>query len=163
MCSMKYEEALKSIHIRSVSLGDTTVHLFDVEQMNDGQIGYSVDEDGNSLMNDEEGSWKKEWLVIGYEDLCGDPVFIDILADGFPVYTAMHGAGSWNARLIAGTLKGFAGALEIIASLSSGRESPVELEANPIPSYERDRALAEIRNNNPGADMEFWELWLGAQ
>ena len=163
MCSMKYEEALKSIPIRSVSLGSTTVYLFDVEQLNEEQVGYSVDEDSNSLVSDEEGSWKKEWLVIGYEDLCGDPIFIDALADGFPVYTAMHGAGSWNACLIASTLKGFAGALEIISSLSAGRESPVELEANPIPPNERDRALDEIRKNNPGAGMEFWELWLGAQ
>ena len=136
------------------------VQIHSANEIQEAQIGYSVDPDGNSLVTNEEGSWKENWLVIGYEDLCGDPIFVDTQTDGWLVYTAMHGAGSWNPILISSSIESFAKALEMISELGKGRETPVELERNPLPSGERDEALKEIQRENPEADMGFWREWL---
>ncbi len=158
--NMDYEDQLKLIPFKPVSFGSMSVQIHPLDEIQDAQLGYSVDPGGNSLVSDEEGSWKQNWLVIGYEDLCGDPIFIDTEAEGCSVYTAMNGTGSWNPILIASRIESFAEALDIISVLSQGRENPVELESNPLPSGERDKALKEIQRKNPNADMSFWQNWL---
>jgi hypothetical protein len=84
---------LLSLSIPSVSLGYTTVSIYRVDELEGGQTGYSVDPAGHTLVDRTDGSWHAEWLVIGYEDLCGDPIFIDTEVQGYPVYTAIHGEG----------------------------------------------------------------------
>ena len=145
---------------RAVSFGSTCVHISSPDQLKEMQIGYSVDPQGNSLVTNEPGYWRENWIVIGYEDLCGDPVFIDEATEGYPVYTAMHGIGSWNPKLIADSLEGFASALNAISQVAPGRTCPNELKENPLSQHERDRILVFIRLKNPRADMEFWTLWL---
>jgi hypothetical protein len=158
--SMKCGDELKLIPSKSVSFGSISLQIHAPDEIQEAQLGYSVDPDGNSLITDEEGSWKKNWLVIGYEDLCGDPIFVDTQTEGCPVYTAMHGAGNWNPILIASSIKSFAKALEIISELGEGRENPVKLETNLLPSGSRDEALKKIRKDNPEADLSFWADWL---
>lgn len=160
MAQEDHIEFLSSLAIRSVSLGYKTVHLHLPSELPDAQLGYSVDPEGNSLIGKQDGDWKENWIVIGYEDLCGDPIFIDTSGDGFPVYTAMHGTGSWEPELIAATLTGLMGAMEIMAAVSVGREHPVALEAKAITPEVQSRTLEEIARINPGADMSFWELWM---
>lgn len=70
------------------------------------QIGYAVGPDGASLA-DGDGTWQVSWLVIGSEDLLGDPVLVDLDNPSFPVYTAMHGTGKWDLILLAPALSEF--------------------------------------------------------
>ena len=161
MDQTKYKEALKSLSFRLVSFGYMTVHIYEPEQIGEAQIGYSVSSAGSPLIGKDEGNWKENWLVIGHEDMCGDPIFIDASEEGFPVYTAMHGTGSWDANMIADNLHGFDKALQIISTISGGRKNPAELDANPLPASERNRVIAEIQMSNPKSDMSFWEGWLG--
>jgi len=73
----------------------------------------------------------------------------------------MHGEESWEPHPIAKSLQAFAATLREIKQVSAGRENPVALEDNPIPSAERERVLQLIRNaNDSGMDLEFWELLL---
>jgi hypothetical protein len=37
------------------------------------------------------------------------------------------------------------------------------LEKNPLGGAERDEALEEIRKNNPGAEMSFWQEWIASE
>lgn len=160
---MKGEDQLRLIQFKSVSFGSTAIQIHAPDEIQEAQHGYSVDPDGNSLVNDEEGSWKQNWLVIGYEDLCGDPIFVDTQAEGNPVYTAMHGTGSWYPILIADSIEGFVKALAVVSELAEGRANPVELERNPLPSDKREEAIEDIRKNNPRADMSFWQGWLALE
>ena len=144
----------------SVSLGWETVILFSLQELNQAQVGYSNDGKGNSLIGTAEGDWLVNWLVIGYEDLCGDPIFIDIGVGGFPVYTAMHGTGEWRPKLIALSFANFIQGLEYIKDVSAGRETPVAIEINPLPSDSCERILKLIENENQGVSLEFWEAWL---
>ena len=99
--------------------------------------------------------------MIGYEDECGDPIFIDIETDGFPVHTAMHGSGSWEPKLIATGLRNFAAAMREMGTVAQRRENPVKLEANPIARDECARVIDRIQRQNAGIDLTFWETLLG--
>jgi hypothetical protein len=144
----------------TVSLGSRSVILLGINELEVMQVGYSVAPDGTSLTGNAEGDWKQQWLVIGYEDLCGDPFFIDTDGPGYPVYTAMHGQGSWAPCLAAVSFKSFLRALGYVKDISAGRENPVERESNPIPRQDSEALLKLIADENPRADLEFWELWV---
>lgn len=162
MNSEDYKELLNTLAIPAVSLGYTAVRVHGVDELEEAQIGYSIDPSGPSLVDGEPGSWQRQWVVIGYEDGCGDPIFIDAETESFPVYTAMHGKGNWEPNLIATGLLNFAAAMREIATVAKGRENPVALEANPIASLERGNVLDRIQRQNPGIDLTFWETWLGS-
>ena len=70
-------DVINSFQFNEVSLGYRTVTLFSSEDLEEAQLGYSVDIDGQSLVGTEEGDWLSSWLVIGNEDETGDPIFID--------------------------------------------------------------------------------------
>jgi hypothetical protein len=161
MNSESYKELLSTLAIASVSLGCSTVHVHRADELEEAQIGYSIDPSGTSLVDGEPGSWQSQWVVIGYEDSSGDPIFIDTETQDFPVYTAMHGTGNWEPSLIATGLRNFAAAMREAATVSKGRENPVQLEANPITLAERASVLERIQQHNPGIDPTFWEIWLG--
>jgi|Tabmets5t2r1_1033131.scaffolds.fasta_scaffold52389_2 hypothetical protein len=143
-----YREARAQTTLDEVSFGYTTVTLHPAEELESAQAGY------------EGGDWRETWLAIGHEDLTGDPLFVDTADDALPVYTAMHGEGSWEPTLVADSFSGFVTALETIAEAGRGRENPVQLESNPLPEEERERVLQAIAEANPGASMEFWAGWL---
>ncbi|MFL0801868.1 MAG: hypothetical protein K6L80_15555 [Agarilytica sp.] len=81
--------------------------LFGSEEIENGQLGYAVSKDGLPLYGENEGQWKKEWYVIGYESGCGDPIFIDTNQEILPVYTAAHGSGAWKKSLMAESIEMF--------------------------------------------------------
>jgi len=84
-----------------------SIHLFSREEFEEGQLGYSVDEEGNSLTGNNEGDWKETWFVIGYDEDLGDPIFVDIEDKNYPVMTAMHGEGDWEPKVMFSSLNEF--------------------------------------------------------
>jgi len=154
-----YETALSEIPA-DVSFGYSSIHVLRPNELSQGQIGYGIDPEGELLWGDAVGDWKKSWLVIGYEGMCGDPIFIDTEASGYPVFTAIHGQGDWNPKLIAVSLDAFGAALSAVALAAKGRDNPAALEKNPISETERDAVLATIRRRNAAADLYFWRLML---
>jgi hypothetical protein len=154
-----YEKALEAVP-REVSFGHETIRVFRGPELGPLQVGYSIGPTGESLAGDRDGNWLEKWLVIGYEELCGDPIFIDALAEGFPVYTAMQGEGRWDSKRIAVSLETFGQALSAIGRIAKGRENPVALEGKPITRSEKEETIDVIRRENPGIDLEFWEVLL---
>jgi hypothetical protein len=152
-----YKNLLKFVLIREISFGSTTIRLFSENELNKAQIGYSIDPTGASLLGNEEGDWKENWFVIGKEDLCGDPLFIDLDVSGFPVLTAMHGVGNWNEQEVAESFDGFVNVFELVDKISNNRNTAVLLEQNPLSSKEKRTALEEIREIIPNSSTGFWE------
>lgn len=142
-----------------MSFGYTTVELIAEDGIAEAQIGYSKHPDGSSLSGPLPGDWKADWLVVATEDLAGDPIFIDLSEDGFPVYTAAHGEGTWEPELIATSLQAFGQALEEMNQVAIGRQNPVELENNPLSEPDRESLLQRIERIT-GTDSEFWAVWL---
>jgi len=155
----RYIEIRRAVPFDDVSFAYQTVRLFPVEDLEGAQLGYSVGDSGEDFTGENEGDWKRSWLVIAYEDLLGDPLFVDLSAPELPVYTAAHGEGEWNPVLVASSFDGFMGALNEVERVSKGRSNPVEAERNPIPDSECQRVLSRIAELNGGAPLEFWESW----
>ena len=146
--------------LKSFSIGSSGFRFFTEAEFAEGQLGYSRN-GGESLAGQDEGDWKSTWQVIGYEEACGDPIFVDTSSEELTVFTAIHGIGEWTPKPIADTLDSFKQSLAVLAEVAIGRENPVRLEANPIDDSLREKTLVRIRTLNPHADLEFWELAMG--
>jgi hypothetical protein len=156
-----FKRVLETVNIPGISIGYSTVHLFKQDKFEGGQVGYSVDLKGKSLTGMAEGDWRPTWVVIGYEESLGDPIFVDIAQQDFPIYTAMHGMGKWLEEKIADSFHGFIKGLELISEIAVGRESPVLLDQNPISDEDIRQTITRIEQENPTSNMEFWELLMG--
>ena len=144
---------------KNVRLGDAEITFFKPDNLDKGQIGYSIDPKGNSLINEnEEGSWEESWIVLGTTELA-DPIFVDLIDDEeLTVLTAMHGEGEWSPDFIANSLDAFAKTLDLVHGLSKGRTTSEALEKNPISSKEKKEFLKSVKKLNPDVDLDFWEL-----
>jgi hypothetical protein len=151
-----YESVLDTIK-PEVSFGCSTIRVYRPRELASGQVGYSISPTGESLSGDKNGNWRKTWLVIGYDETCGDPIFIDTAEEGYPVYTSLIGQGRWDPQRIAVSLVAFARSLSAVAAIAQGREHPVALENRPLTPREKDATLATIRQHNPRLDIGFWE------
>ena len=80
--------------------------LSTAELLDEAQLGYAVAPDGTSLVG-ATGAWQANWLVVGYETLCGDPIFVDLADERLPVFTAPHGMGVWTPTQVASSLAEF--------------------------------------------------------
>jgi hypothetical protein len=156
-----FKPELEKIKIPRISIGYSTVQLFKQGKLEEGQVGYAVDPKGKPLTGMAEGDWRTSWVVIGYEESLGDPIFVDIAQQDFPVYTAMPGIGKWSEKKIADSFHGFIKGLELISEIAVGRESPVLLDQNPISDEDIRQTITRIEQGNPTSNIEFWELLLG--
>ena len=84
-----------------------TICLYSRQEFEEGQLGYRHNHLGESFIGVEEGDWKESWYVIGYDELLGDPIIIDIHKQHFPVYTAISGEGEWEPEILFPSLKLF--------------------------------------------------------
>lgn len=141
--------------VPSISLGYTEIIFFAPDKLDEEQLGYSVDNNNNSLVTGREGDWKKEWLAIGRDNMA-DPIIADTSETNVKILTAMHGEGEWDPSLIAHSLDEFKKIILKLEALSKQRTNPVDLEKNPIPKKEQKQFLKEIKESNPEADIYYW-------
>src|SRR5215468_9701869 len=139
-----FKPEMEKVKILEISIGYSTVHLFEQDKLEEGQVGYAIDPKGKSLTGTAEGDWRPTWVVIGYEESLGDPIFVDIAQRDFPVYTAMSGRGKWSEEKIADSFHGFIKGLELISGIAVGRESPVLLDQNPISDEDIRQTITRI-------------------
>jgi len=135
----------------SVSIGYASIHLSRIGELQAAQQGYSI------IPESDETDWRDEWTVIGYEGLCGDPIFIDTSHSEYQVYTAAHGMGEWSPQPIAATFRHFIEILQQLQALARGRATPTEIEQHPVSKEERESFLAFVRRGSPNADLTFWQ------
>jgi hypothetical protein len=165
----EYSAWLQSLGFTEISFGYAGIKLLLPEELDglkfeEGQTGYSISPDNQSLCNGEEGVWKPQWLVIGSDTLIGDPIILNtsnFKTSNSTVMSAIHGEGVWEPFPIAAGLPAFALALNAIKKASIGRENPVALESNPLPQAERKKIVQLIAGaNGEEINLEFWELIL---
>ncbi|HET7871377.1 MAG TPA: hypothetical protein VFL42_02625 [Terriglobales bacterium] len=153
----EYVSWIAKLGFREISFGSGGIKLYTPEELDDAQIGYSRSAEGKSFCDGTTGSWNAEWIAIAYDTGLGDLIILDTSISELPVMTALHGEGSWDAKIIAGSLAGFGEALREVQRASVGRESPVALEQNPLPEDQRRDILARIRIAiGQRADIDFW-------
>jgi hypothetical protein len=158
-----YAPVLAKLPTLEVSFDVGGLKLFPVSSLEDAQVGYSRTHDGKSLVGQDSGAWKGNWMVIGRETCCGDPIFIDVEDTRLPVFTAMHGEGSWNPQQIAISIEAFAASFQEFALVAKLRTSPVALKEHPVEDAERAAFLSRIEHLNQGlTGQEFWELMVSS-
>ena len=142
-----------------ISIGYSEINIFKLENIEKKQIGYSVSENGKSLVGKNNGDWKKNWIVIATDNI-DDPIFVDIEKLNLPVFTSEHGNGEWEESCIAISIENFSQILYNLKQLSIERENPIRIETNPISETEIDNFLSKTKNDNKGMDIEYWEIFL---
>lgn len=145
--------------VEDISFNYSELNFYKPDQLKEGQIGYSVDSLGKSLVEDSEDSWKNEWVVIASDNL-GDPVFVDINSSDLHIMSAAHGMGSWEPFIIARTLKNFRSIISGLQSLSIGRTNPSDYQKNPLTTEEKEQFLEMIRELDPEKDSFYWESFI---
>jgi hypothetical protein len=89
----------------TLEVGDSVVRLLPPDELGEMQVGFGVDPDGGDLSGGQRGDWRASWVVIGIEEDLGDPFFVDLAEPDLPVFTAMHGAGTWDPKAVAPALQ----------------------------------------------------------
>ncbi len=142
--------------IDTVSIGYQTITLFKPQELEAAQMGYRFDQDNNDLTGSNKGDWQNSWYVIGVEEITGDPIFIDLSVEYFPVYTVMHDMGEWDPDMLAPNIEKFIKALHLLNQLAEGREHPVALEKKPISLISKLFFLAKLRYVVGRTSLIFW-------
>jgi hypothetical protein len=100
------------------------VRLFASHEIATEQRGFTLLEDGTPRATHKDGEWRKTWIVIARSSLLGDPYFLDVSkldAEGdCSVFTAMNGAGRWEARLCGSTFAQFLRILAVGMEVAQG-------------------------------------------
>jgi len=146
-------------NVSDISLGYNEISFFDPLKLQDEQIGFSSDMEGNTLVTGNEGDWKEEWIVIANDEM-GDPIIIDTSTPQLTVLSASHGEGAWEPFIIADSLDNFQNIISILNKISDNRTTPVDLEKNPISNNERQNVLIHIKQQNPHTELSFWQDYL---
>lgn len=144
---------------KDISIGYSEINFIQLDDIENAQIGYSVSENGKSLIGNKNGDWKGNWIVIASDNL-GDPIFVDSEDSNLSVYTSQHGQGEWEETKIASSLINFSEILNNLHKLSVGRESPEEIEQNPITENDLENFIKRIENKNSDVEIWFWEGFL---
>ncbi|WP_431257836.1 DMP19 family protein [Roseateles chitinivorans] len=132
-----------------LSYGYGGICFIPLDKMAEMQIGYSGSD------------WNPQWLVVAQDSLCGDPIFVDRSGPGFPVLSAPHGDGVWNATPVAPSWQVFLAAVETVRPFTKGREYPVALERSPLTETERVQVLQSLEDLLGPEPLDYWRLLLG--
>ena len=142
-----------------VSIGYSEINFIKLEDIEKAQIGYSISENGKSLIGNKNGDWKKSWAVIAFDNL-DDPIFVNCENENLSVYTSQHGQGEWEETKIASSFTNFIEIINDLHKLSIGRENPVEIEQNPITENDLENFIKRIESKNSNIEIWFWEGFL---
>jgi hypothetical protein len=138
-----YASKRVTLDFREIAYGVGGVELYDLGELDAAQLGYSVHPNGRSLVGSSPGEWQQDWIVIGHETACGDPIFLSTKPP-HPVFTAMHGQGKWEPKMISPTMESFWECLQAFKQFAIGRGNPVDLQRNPPDEAETEAYLKEV-------------------
>ncbi|SDP33757.1 ribosomal protein L7/L12 [Phyllobacterium sp. OV277] len=158
-----FDESIRDFLANGIVVGNLALptHYAEFERLDDFQVGFRRHgHTGENLVSEIDGEWRPGWYVIAMTGL-DDPVFIDKAEgeDGYPVYTAVHGAGRWDAMRIAPSLAAFGRLLEVLAEVKKDIlqfERIVVTEIGPPNRYWRkvlDEHQQAARSENVPSDV----------
>lgn len=152
-------EAVRSFMDRNdkLAFGKGCIYFYDSGEMLQAQKGFSEDENGKSLITNSIGSWDKTWLVIGKENICDDPIFVDTYSEQLPVFTAIREHNNWEPVEIAPSLSSLQ---KIIAEIRKINGDDQECGNHSETAPEKQRHMEIISRENAGLDNWWWEAML---
>jgi hypothetical protein len=100
------------------------VRLIPSPELEKEQAGFCLTDAGTLIPTPTPTGWRASWVIVAHSSLLGDPYFLDTSdpdAEGdCPVYTAMSGTDTWQARLCASSFALFLRILAIGMEVARG-------------------------------------------
>ena len=131
--------------------------LHPAPELDRAQVGFRGPRLGDESFIAPHG-WRRSWVVIAAD--AGDPYFLDVAkanaAGECPVYTAMHGTGTWEPILAASSLEQFLRILTAWARIVVPQYDPHNPE-EPLDEAQARRLAAEIERIDAAA-AEHWAI-----
>lgn len=152
-----YSEWRVTLDIDTVDYGVGGIRLFRSDEVPPGQVGFAIASDGESLVGIGNADWRPEWVVIGYETAGGGPIFASAETP-HPVFSAMHGEGAWEPKLVAPSLGVLPLCVGKLRAFAWGRSNPVELSANP-PTSEQQAEFLKVIGGLTNGDQDALGFW----
>lgn len=104
-----------------LELAYNDLSIGDIEEFDDMQLGFRVDEKGNSI-----SEWiGNEYYVVGFESACGDPILVKSDEKELSIYFMIH--DDWSTlEKIANSVEDFSKILDIISQYDMQDEKEAE-------------------------------------
>ena len=138
-------------------------HGFQIESKSgfeEAQLGYRNHPDGTDLTGTHDGDWLPTWYMIGSDTTVGDPFFVDTASDSLPVYTAMHGQGSWDPDLVSKSLEAFFSSIQFLQEKSGQDAELIDPDENTISDEDELEKIKEHILSLCGEDADFfWDCF----
>ncbi len=136
-----------------------SIEIASFEELDKAQIGYSIASSGSSLISEEDGAWQEEWMVIGHETVCGDPIILDLSEEEYPISTLFHGMGSWEGgSFLAYSIDNFLSILHYLNQFIKDKE--IDKGNKVIFTSELKLIVDKILSENEFVDLEKWQSWV---
>jgi hypothetical protein len=128
------------------------VRLIPAGELLKEQEGFAL-ENGEPILSQRPSGWRPCWIIIGHSSLLGDPYFLDVSeadAEGdCPVYTAMSGTDTWQAKMCASSFATFLRVLAVTMEVAAGfNESQLDYDDEFV---FREALGPKIREYDPAA------------
>ncbi len=126
-------------NINEVEIGLSNIHLYSKEELEEAQIGYRVDNNGNPIRD-----WIGEnYLVVGNDSAYGDPIIVDLSDEELTVYSMFH--DDWKSlRKIANSFSQYINILNKIDKVDLSNEQ------------EKNKLISNILEIIPKEGIEYW-------
>ncbi len=127
------------------------VRLLPAAELLKEQEGFAL-QGGETIETPRPSGWRPTWVIIGHSSLLGDPYFLDVSeadAEGdCPVYTAMSGTDSWQAKMCASSFAMFLRVLAVTMEVAEGFNDEIDYEDEFV---FREALGPKIREYDPAA------------
>ena len=124
------------------------------------QHGFGTDQDGDNLSGNKIGDWQPSWQVIARDTELGDPYFVDVSQEAFPVYTAFLGDAGWEAELVATSLVSFISCMNLLHTAGAQTQAQFFPDKSTITDGEYlTELLSKLSVSSESPD--FWHLFMG--
>lgn len=136
----KLPEELFKVDVKDIEIGAGGIYLYDKKEIEEAQIGYRYDDEGNQIKD-----WfGDEYVVIGQETACGDPIIAKIDEEDIPIYYMFH--DDWSTfGLLSKSFSQFEDLLKMVE------------EINLYDKEDCEQFLNSLKKELPENAYDFWE------
>lgn len=138
---LKLPEKIFNIDINDIEIGLSDIHIYGKYEIEEAQAGYRYNELTGETIEDWIG---EEYIVIGNDSCCGDPIIVKINEEKLPIYSMFH--DDWSSlQIIADSLEQFINILK-------------KLDKTDLQNKEEcNKALEVIKKAVPNNSFNYWE------
>jgi len=143
---LKVPEEIFNIDINDIEVGLSDIHIYGKDEIEEAQAGYRY----NGLTGKPIEDWiGEEYIVIGNDSCCGDPIIAKTDEKGLPIYSMFH--DDWSS-------------LQIIAnSFEQFKNTLKELDKTNLEDKEECKKIFEdIKKEVPNTAYDYWEGLIAA-